>query len=181
MKQKILAGKYVRALVDSLKADERESVLKALHSFLDGVVSDKKALAFFKSPIIEESKKQEVVSNILKELDVSPKVDLFLKLIINKQRESLFGVIKEHVRTELNKVLGQIDVDIILPEKVEDSAEQDLARSFQKLTDKKIIPSFIHDPEMLGGFMVKLENKLYDGSVRNALRKVADSIAANKD
>jgi F-type H+-transporting ATPase subunit delta len=177
MKGKILATKYVLALKHSLSDKEVKDALELLISMISYIVNDLKAWAFFKSPINPLKNKLDLIEKILDQLEAPTKVRSFLQLVLKKKKAWLLPVIVPIMQKELDDFLNIVDLEIKLPEVVDIKSEKELARIFQKFTDKEIRAKFIHDPEMLGGFIVKLGNTMYDGSLRNTLSKIKKSIS----
>jgi F-type H+-transporting ATPase subunit delta len=54
--------------------------------------------------------------------------------------------------------------------------EKNLITTFSKLTGKQVIPTVVIDPDLLGGVLVEAQGKVYDGTVRAQLARLAKEL-----
>ena len=61
-----------------------------------------------------------------------------------------------------------------------DSQQQEqIAGAFARLTGKQVLPTVAVDPELLGGIVVEVGSKVYDGSVRTQLERLAKELGGS--
>jgi len=54
-----------------------------------------------------------------------------------------------------------------------------LHKQLKKISDKEVIPSFITDESLIGGFTVKINDTVIDSSVKQQLKKLRKSLVKN--
>ena len=57
--------------------------------------------------------------------------------------------------------------------------QEAILRTISELTGKKVKPAYSVDPELLGGVIVNIGSKVYDGSVRGQLAALGRRLGAN--
>ena len=104
--------------------------------------------------------------------DVSPITLNHLNLVIDQGRQrKLVSIIEEYFRLATaarEKVTAEVITSVPLSEKM---AEK-LRRALTKVTKKQVFLKPRVDPSILGGAIVRVENKIIDGSLRHQLEQM---------
>ena len=104
--------------------------------------------------------------------DVSPITLNHLNLVIDQGRQrKLVSIIEEYFRLATaarEKVTAEVITSVPLSEKM---AEK-LRRALTKATKKQVFLKPRVDPSILGGAIVRVENKIIDGSLRHQLEQM---------
>lgn len=107
---------------------------------------------------------------------ISPITLNHLNLIIDRGRQrKLVPIIEEFVALAAaarEKVTAEVTTSVPLSEK---SAEK-LRRALTKATKKQVFLKPRVDPAILGGAIIRVENKIIDGSLRNQLEQIRRSM-----
>ncbi|MCP4050704.1 MAG: ATP synthase F1 subunit delta [bacterium] len=172
MIKRVLASKYAIAFKHSVKQEEVSVSFETLISILENIVNESDVFEFFKSPIVDIKRKTESLDKIIERIKVSEKINNFLQLIISKNRLEILPELIAELKNELNVVLNQVEVKCYTAVDLTDEIKEKIKKTIKTFTDKKIVVDFIEDPELLGGFRFLMDNKLYDGSLKNALYKI---------
>lgn len=146
---------------------------------LDRVVQDMELLqrtakeskdfvVFLKSPVIKKEKKKEVLRELFKSKLSSLSLDL-LMLLCEKGREEILP----HMITQFfmlrDEMLGIASVQVkAATELLKDQFDQ-IQKRFENITKKKVRISFNLDKLIRGGFVVRVGDTVFDGSVQHQL------------
>ncbi len=124
------------------------------------------------SPRVPKSEKQRLFSAGLK--DTPRSFVLFVEALIKRGRAPVLReVASEYARLvdiKLNRVRAGVTVARAPGEALQRSIQDNLTRAF----GKQVIASFTTDPEILGGTVVRVGDRTYDGSLKrrmSALRR----------
>jgi F-type H+-transporting ATPase subunit delta len=167
-----VSNRYAKALLGLAEENQfSERAYEDMKLVFETIESNKELQAVLKSPIIRITRKVNILKALF-ESRIHPVSLQYLIIIARKKRASLImGIAFEFLnvhRSNLNvKVVTLITVDEIdqlLVQKAKDTAAA-------LIPDSNI--EFIHkfDPSIMGGFILKIGDLLYDASIR---RKFSD-------
>jgi F-type H+-transporting ATPase subunit delta len=172
-----VAKRYARALF-SLAADE--GIVDPTGRELEQVVAifSAEPLAWLASSAsVDAGSKRAVVIRVSSQLNLTPLVSRFLGLVAEKNRLTILPAIAEHYQRFLDQHLGQVRARITSARELAVDAQQKLHGIFEQRTGKKVLAEMAIDPELLGGVVVEIEGRVYDGSVRTQLEAMQKALA----
>jgi F-type H+-transporting ATPase subunit delta len=82
-----------------------------------------------------------------------------------------------YYRRLLNELKGRIDAKVISAGALDPATVERLRARLRAISRKDVVLQQQTDPSLLGGLLVELEGKVYDGSVRTQLEKMKQRIA----
>lgn len=180
-----VAGRYAEALYQIASkekvlpkyksmVDRIESELKAIEKIL-GENSDLQKLLYH--PQITAAAKKEILGKLFKGR-ISDITGNFLALLVDRRREAFFGdIVSEFVslaNAGRNIVEARVASAVVLKDEEKTSLNQILA----KLTGKKVQTTYTVDPSLVGGVVVRIGDKIIDGSVKTRLATLRDRLKA---
>lgn len=125
-----------------------------------------------KSPLIHADAKQKIIDRIFGNKIESRVTNPLLKLIISKRREQFLPHIAKAFMDLYDKAKG-IERGV-LTSAVELSSEE--AEAIREVVAKELGKKFemetAVDPDLIGGFSLKIGDRLFDGSVSGSLRRL---------
>ncbi len=180
-----VAGRYAEALYEI--ASKGKAVPKH-KSMVDSIEAELKAVdAVFKEntdllnllyhPQITADDKKNVLDKLFKG-KISNITGNFLALLVDRRRESFFGdIVEEFVRlanVDRNIVTAQVATAVEL----NNDEKRDLNKILARLTGKKVQTSYTVDPSLIGGVVVRMGDKIIDGSIRTRLVDLKERLKA---
>ena len=132
----------------------------------------------FYHPRVPAAAKKEVLQQIF-EGQMEDFINKFLFVLIDKSRETLLpAIVQEYIRLaneERNIAEAEVTTAFAL------SADQRaaLAEKLSQVTGKTVVLKTHVDAKILGGVIVKMGDKLIDGSVQRQLRSLQTALLAN--
>lgn len=129
--------------------------------------------AFFANPVIKDAERQAVIERSFI-ASASPLTGSFLKLLVAKgQLGELAGVAAEFERL-MAKRQGKVEVDVTVARAL-GSQELELVRQrISTAIQKEAVIKQRVDESIVGGIIVRVGDKLIDGSVRSQLKAIED-------
>ena len=147
-----------------------EEVRKDMQLLLD-MLGEKRFRTMLESPVLPESKKADLVADLLGEHLRECSLQL-LKLTIKNNREVLLADISRHYEKIFKQEHGIQSVMISSAVPINDTARSAIVSSIEKTLETKAEVSSRENPELIGGFVIRVEDQQYDASVKAQLAAI---------
>jgi F-type H+-transporting ATPase subunit delta len=120
--------------------------------------------------------KKEIVRGVIG-ASISSVAFGFMEILIDKHRERSFGAIRESYHDFLRKHKNIVVAAVKTAYPLESQFEVETARGFSKKPQERIL-NFVWSvhPELLGGLVVQIGDRVYDGSVTKHLEMMRTRI-----
>lgn len=158
--------------VDLNKIDDFHSQLEFIKNIFS---SEGKLLTILEHPRISRGEKRNLVEEIFKK-SVSQELLNFLFIIIDKRREdSLMDIIKEY-NAIFKEYKGILDVEAITAVTMGEEPKNRLKLALKSKFHKEINLSNRVDPSIIGGVLLKMNEKVIDSTLRYELKEMESMI-----
>lgn len=120
------------------------------------------------SPVV----KSEIKFTVLQEIfgsKVTAETINFLSFVINKKREDILQIILGKFFDLRNEKLGLVDVEVKTAFEFSTDQSEVLKKNLEKLIGKKVNLKFIVDSAVIGGFIARVGDSVYDASLQHQL------------
>jgi F-type H+-transporting ATPase subunit delta len=176
-----IARAYAEALIDLAEAQGNLGrVVDDLHAVQELVDKDETFRLFFLSPRLERADKKRILNEaIAGELD-RPVLGL-LNLLVDKRREPVFDNIVQEFDRFKDIREGRLHVHVTTAKPLAEDQQADIRSKLEQATGKTILIHERVDARLLGGIIVKLGDKVIDGTARRRLDKLGKALAAAGD
>lgn len=129
------------------------------------------------SPLLSVKSRTQLVQGIVKDLKLSDLLTRFVRLLADHQRLAELSSIQHHFDRLLDASLGRVRATIRSASRLDPHQQNALVATFSKLTGKQVVASVVVDAELLGGVVIEVGGRVYDGSVRTQLDRLAKQLA----
>ena len=175
-----LALKYAQAIfeiaTEKSMLDQVEKELKLVAATIAGH-EDLAQLIYH--PLVPAEAKKETVSRIFAG-DLTDFVRNFILLLIDKRREpALPAIVREYIRLA-NEARNIAEAEVFTAKELSPEQLAALAAKLSQVTGKNIVLKTTVDQELLGGVVVKIGDKLIDGSVVRQLKALKAALVINQ-
>jgi len=167
-----LSRRYAKALFELALAERREEEVGQEIERFAGAFQDPALNSVLNNPAIAVQSRRKVVAEIARHLQLSPLVIHFLSLLVERDRVNFFPAIVERYRRLLDEKKGQAEARVIAAGPLDDGDLDRLRDALEKLSGKRVVMQKENDPSLIGGLVIHLEGKVYDGSVRTQLENM---------
>ena len=170
MDQGRVSVSYAKALlhwaIEKGAAQEVYSQSVKLRVLLD---SDPDVMLLLTNPMASLSKRVDIFSKVLK--DYTPNLIEFVSLILRKQRgKNLKNILLVFERIYREK-FGVIKCIVESSSELGEGAKKSIGLYLEQKYKKSVELEFVIKPEIIGGFILTIEDKLLDKSVKGELEK----------
>ncbi|HXD89558.1 MAG TPA: ATP synthase F1 subunit delta [Candidatus Binataceae bacterium] len=177
MKSSKVAKRYARALLGLSEDANQLEIWGAEIEKLGRMVEAPELATAFASPEIAPTAKIEALAKIAEKLEASYPVRSFAAVVARHGRIDDLPAVADAYRRMLDQRMGRARASLTFAQAPSDS---DLARviaGLETIAHKTIIPTVNVDAALIGGVVVELEGKTYDGSLANRLAEAARRLA----
>jgi F-type H+-transporting ATPase subunit delta len=176
-----VAKRYAKALFETAdELDQIDQVRQEVNVLNDTLANQSRLRAYLFTPEVEKQKKINVVKELF-ENKASIIFVNFLVLVIQKGRQKeYFDITLEFNRLyeiKINRLSATVYSAVSLDENILEEINKKLVDVWKAdvLLNNKV------DPSILGGFIIKVEGKIIDGSLRKQLELMRERLSKKAD
>ena len=166
MKSITVARNYAEALFAA--GDQYGEVLDAVAG---AIQSDERIGTALESPRVSKAAKAKILERALK--GQAPKEFVrFLQAVVRRGRQGLFAEIAQEYQVLLDQKLDRVHAGVTLSEEPDAKTQKQVVDRLTKALGREVRAYFRTDPRILGGVVVRVGDRILDGSVRRRLTAV---------
>ena len=164
-----VSHRYATSLIETaIEKNKLDKISSDMILLLDALEDNRALQLMLENPVI----RPEIKNNILKEI-FSSKFDTdslnFLNFVVEKNRENLLYSIAERFLALRDDHLGIVSVTVTTAFKFGEDQIEKLQKKLKEILAKKIRLNLVVDESLVGGFIAKAGDTMYDASVRHQL------------
>jgi len=176
MSQRTVARRYANALYEEANEtgalDEVDGDVMMLRRSLE---SNDPLSRFFKSPVIPKEKKDDVLQSLL-EGRVSSLTLRFLRLLVRKDREVITKAVLDEYQALRDEQRDIVDAHVTVARPLDEDNREALVEALEDRTSASIRLHVGKDPALLGGLVIRIGDRVFDGSVRSKLSSLHERL-----
>lgn len=164
-----VARRYARALLElGTEMKIVEQVTSDVELLRKMIFGSRELKLFLASPIVNHDRKKSVVNELLR-TKICDLVYRFVILLIDKGREALIEEIVVQYQSLLDDMMGVARAEVKGAYQLDSQEIANIERKLTKIIKKEVHASFSVDKMLIGGFIAKVGDTVYDGSLRRQL------------
>ena len=180
MRTTLIAQRYSKALIDlAIQKDQLDQV-KADIELIRSMLTPELRMVMA-SAVISDHKKTEIFRAVYKD-KLSPLTFSFFDLVFSKRRELVLPDIADEFIKKYRDIKGIETVEITTAIEISDQLKNNLRDRFQNLNrfrGKTIEIKTKVDENILGGFIARSNDRLFDASIKNDLESIGRQFLEN--
>lgn len=170
----VVARNYAEALATLAghqggKAVEEYGVL--LDVVAGAVAAEPRVLAVLMSPRVTKEQKRRLLADALAGAAPQPFVR-FLGSVVQRGRQGLLGEISAAYQDFVDIKLNRVHAGVTTAHAVDDRLAKDIAGKLAAAVGKTVLPHFRTDASLIGGIVVRIGDRVFDGSLKRRLAKL---------
>jgi F-type H+-transporting ATPase subunit delta len=169
MRTSRVAKRYARALLGLSNDRGQLAVWGAELERLARVIELPEIDAAFASPEVSIAAKIQALASICEKLDLSFPVRSFTAVVARHGRVPDLPAVADVYGRLLDELMGRARATLIFVAQPSDADLKQIVAKLEQIAHKQIIPTIEIDQSLLGGVIVELEGKTYDGSLTSRL------------
>ena len=174
-----IATRYSNSLLDLAKANNKLDVVKGDMDTVVSVCADSKELrTLLNNPIVKIEDKKAVLAKIFANTDETTRT--FISLLADKRREGELANVAANYISSYNEMKGIASATVVSATALTGDALAQMKSYVSTLLGKSDIDLTNDvDPSIIGGVIIKHEDKLLDKSVSKELREIRKQLIYN--
>jgi F-type H+-transporting ATPase subunit delta len=169
-----LGKTYARALVGAARnAGVVDQVIEQLGRLVDEYLHGSRQLqAAFASPRIDESEKVRVIDRLFAD-EFEPILVKFLKIMAGRSRLGYVHAVRDAADDIHDEMIGRVVASVQTAVALDDALRAEISDQLGSVTGRKVRLRESVDPDLIGGMVIRVGDKVFDSSVSNRLNKLA--------
>jgi F-type H+-transporting ATPase subunit delta len=167
-----------KALIGSAKGEGRlKRVTSDLEKFFKILFSQEEIKNVLGSSVYKTEERKLIVEDIGKELGFDEISVNFLNLTIELGKFKDLVESQEPFMQKIGKATGKVRAEVITAASLSKADLQRINEALNKLVEKDVELVLKVDPEILGGVITRVEDKVFDGSVKAQLESLRRALS----
>ena len=172
----LIAKRYAKALFELAEDGRQTEKVHADMQLIHQACVDAEDLQdFLKNEVLPAETQEKVLENIFAS-KIEAVTWVFLKLLIHKGRLEYLDVIAEEFLELVQKSMGAVQAEMIAAENISATQKKDIEARLKKRLHKDVDVNVTVDPQMLGGFTIKIEDQVFDYSLEHQLQSFKEKV-----
>lgn len=174
------AGAYAASLLElATESKQAEQIGQELAALKQIVTENRTFQLFLSDPGISSNERGEAIKRIFGG-KVSPLLSNFLGVLNEKNRIGSLTEIADTYDQLLSEQLGKIEVDVTVAAKLSPEQLEQVRKKVSTALKKDAIIHQYVDESIIGGLVLRVEDKLIDASVKSQLREMKQQLLSAK-
>lgn len=165
----VVAKRYASALFEVAREHETiDAVEKQLTQVNDVINQHDELKKVLQHPQVASKNKKALIRDIFQE-DLKQEVLNLLMILVDRNRENIIPDLLEAYTVKANSERGIIDVTVTTASPLDEKEKELLAGKLSQALNKKMRIHTKIKPDLIGGILVRIGNRLYDGTIAGKL------------
>jgi F-type H+-transporting ATPase subunit delta len=171
LRTETIARNYAEALFQlGERSDNVELYADLLDAVAAAVEQTPRVEAILMSPRIPKAEKAQLLGGALR--DTPREFVLFLQALVRRGRQQILRPVATEYMNLLDQKLDRVRAGVTLARTPDEKLKRDIQEALSRQLGKQVIPAFSVDPEILGGAIVRVGERVLDGSLRRRMTKL---------
>ena len=172
MREPTIARNYAAALFELGERHASTDRFADLMGGLAGAMAvEPRIKVVLESPRVPKVTKEQILRDALTSL--APEVFLrFLAAVIKRGRQSLLPHIAEEYGALVDQKYNRIHAGVTLARTPDEALKSAVIAQLREATGKDVVARFREDPAILGGIVLRIGDRIIDGSVRRRMMRL---------
>ncbi len=172
MREPTIARNYAQALFELGERSGDTERFADLTEALAGAITALPAVRMaLESPRVPKPKKQEILRNALDDYAPEPYLR-FLDAVVKRGRQGLLPAIAREYLALVDEKFNRVHAGITLAREPDKALQKLIRTRLSEVIGKDVIPHYRTDPAILGGLVLRLGDRIIDGSLRRKMKSL---------
>jgi F-type H+-transporting ATPase subunit delta len=171
LRTETVARNYAEALFElGERSGQAERYADLLDAVASAIETTPRVQAVLMSPRVPKSEKARFLGEALR--STPREFVLWLQAVVKRGRQGILRDIATEYVALLDFKLNRIRASVTLARKPDQKLERIIQEKLSRQLEKQVIAAYLVDPEILGGAIVRVGDRVLDGSVRRRMTKL---------
>ena len=172
-----LAKRYAKALIEIARDENAyDQYGRELRSALGVFTGSPELTKFLLNPMYKLDERIALMDKVSESIALSPYVVKFFRVLVQTRKISILPEIVDAYSWLEDEYTGRLRVFVESPVDLDPSVFDDIKNKVAATIGKNIVICYEKKPELLGGLVLRIENTVFDGSLKTQLQLVKEKI-----
>jgi F-type H+-transporting ATPase subunit delta len=178
LRNETVARNYAEALFElGQRAGNVERYADLIDAVAAAVETTPRVQAVLMSPRVPKSEKARILGDAMK--DGPRDFVLFLQALVKRGRHRLLREIAHEYMELLDQKLDRVRAGVTLARTPDEKLQRTIQELLSRQLEKQVIASYSVDPEILGGAIIRVGERVLDGSLRRRMTRLRRQLLAH--
>ena len=168
----IIARNYAETLLELARRTGGKPAVDEFAESLDVVAEllerEPRLREFLETPRIDTEARKRTVRSAFEGRVPEPFLR-FLLVVVEKRRQPLLGAIAREYSTLVDEMHGRVRAHVTVVREPDAGLRDEIVAALEKRLGKRVVATFVTDPSLVGGLVIRVGDQLYDGSLRRRI------------
>jgi F-type H+-transporting ATPase subunit delta len=177
----VLARRYAKAIIDLAgEAKLLKEVGEDLRAIAETFDQSPELVHVFSDPTVSPEEKEKVLAEVLKSAKLQDLSLKFVHVLLEKHRILGIGEVADAYQTLYDDLENRVRAKVVSAAKLAKKEEDRIQAALSKISGKEVILQVEVDKSLLGGVVTYMGSQVYDGSLKNQLQQIKDSLSKGR-
>jgi F-type H+-transporting ATPase subunit delta len=175
-----LGRRYAKALLELARENGQvDQVLRDVGALSDAWKASAELREIVGNPVIPKPALKASVSALMEKLGCSKLVQNAVNLLADKGRLGHLEDVLHALESVAEAETGRVRVEVVSAKPLSEAYYSQLEEKLQRVTDREVVLVKREDPSLIGGVVTRVGDRVFDGSLRNRLSDLRETLLAN--
>jgi F-type H+-transporting ATPase subunit delta len=171
LRTETIARNYAEAIFElGEQSGNTERFVDLLDAVAAAIEQSPQIQAILMSPKVPKSEKSRMLGQALR--STPREFVLFLQALVKRGRQQILREIATQYLALLDQKLDRVRAGVTLARQPDEKLKRTIQDLLSRQLGKQVLPSFSEDPEILGGAIVRVGDRVLDGSLRRRMTRL---------
>ena len=171
MRATTIARNYAEALFElGERSGHTDRYAELIDAVAGAVETTPEVQSVLMSPRVPKAAKVRLLAAAL--IDAPRDFVLFIQALVKRSRQRLLREIATEYQALLDIKHNRVRAGVTLAQQADPALQRDIQAALSRQLGKDVLATFHVDPEILGGTVVRVGERIHDGSVRRRMTKL---------
>ncbi len=173
-----IGRRYAKALINLAGSDSNiEKIGKSLGEIAEVYAEEKTVRDVILEPKLGRNQKMLFIDKITKKMKCDALLSKYCRYLVSRNRFDIIGDISMAYNKLSSEKLGTATAEVVVSHKLAKKEEEALQKQLSDYTGKKVTLSVKVDESILGGAITSIDSLVLDGSIKNRLNLIRETIS----
>jgi F-type H+-transporting ATPase subunit delta len=171
LRTETIARNYAEALFDlATRSGQPERYADLIDAVAAAVETIPKVKAVLMSPRVPKTEKARFLGAALKE---TPRdFVLWLQALVKRGRQGILREVAAEYLALVDEKLNRVRASVTLARQPDERLRRTIEENLSRQLDKQVLAVYLVDPDILGGAIIRVGDRVLDGSVRRRMTRL---------
>lgn len=177
MRPVTVARNYAEVLFDlGEQTGQTERYADLIDAVAGAVETTPEVQAVLISPRVPKAKKAQILASALH--DMPRPFVLFLQALVKRGRQQVLREVANQYLALLDIKFNRVRAGVTLAREPSDEVRKSIQNELSRRLGKEVLAAFSVEPQILGGAVVRVGDRVYDGSLRRRMTRLRRQLLA---